>query len=95
MVNRGRLAATREVLEDTARKGADAADDSIRGRRKDMISRIGLRQKQAKQGRLMRLNGSFFGMRGSQSVVINRFLYSRLPTSGGADSGPGVCHLRV
>jgi hypothetical protein len=60
VVNRGRLAATLEVLEDTARKGADAADDSIRGRRKDMISRIDLRRRQAKQERLIQLNGVFF-----------------------------------
>jgi hypothetical protein len=60
VVNRGRLAATLEVLEDTARKGTDAADDSIRGRRKDMISRIDLRRRQAKQERLIQLNGVFF-----------------------------------
>lgn len=40
LVNRGRVAAIPDVLQATDRKGADAVDDSIRGRRKAMISQV-------------------------------------------------------
>lgn len=45
MVNRGRVAATRAVLPAREEKGADAVLDSIKGRRKAMVSQIGLQAK--------------------------------------------------
>ena len=74
MVNRGREPASREVLLATERKGADAVDDSIRGRRKAMIAADWPWRK----GRRSEMGSSPFQLgRRMKSAVIDRILYRR------------------